>query len=47
MIEAILMSKFTTIIFVCIMSYLLGIITGIIIGDKKWEDRQSTTKSQQ
>ena len=41
MIEAILFAKFTTIIFVCIMSYLLGIITGIIINEKvKFKDKK-------
>jgi hypothetical protein len=32
MIEAILFAKFTTIIFVCIMSFLIGIMLGIGIG---------------
>ena len=34
MIEAILFAKFTTIIFVCIMSFLMGIMLGIGIGGK-------------
>ena len=29
MIEAILFAKFTTIIFVCVMSFLLGVILGL------------------
>lgn len=32
MFEAILMAKFTTIIFVCIMSFLIGIMAGVVIG---------------
>lgn len=32
MFEAILMAKFTTIIFVCIMSFLIGIMVGVIVG---------------
>ena len=35
MYEAILMAKFTTIIFVCVMSFLIGIMLGIGIGRKK------------
>lgn len=32
MFEAILMAKFTTIIFVCTMSFLTGIMVGVIVG---------------
>lgn len=32
MFEAILMAKFTTIIFVCTMSFLMGVMVGVIVG---------------
>lgn len=32
MFETILMAKFTTIIFVCTMSFLTGIMVGVIVG---------------
>ena len=34
MIEAILFAKLTTILFVCVMSFLIGIMLGIGIGGK-------------
>lgn len=43
MFEAILMAKFTTIIFVCTMSFLMGVMVGVIVGrrDKNEEIHNS------
>lgn len=43
MFEAILMAKFTTIIFVCTMSFLMGVMVGVIVGrrDKNGEEQKN------